>query len=195
MIQWRVVPILKWPMEHTKRRTRSRFGANWSTTTELLERELRFLRGQNIVLQMAVGEQEIRNDGWIRASARPTHPGVLLTFDSKFGPLTYPCDNFTDWKANVRAIALALEALRKVDRYGVTKRGEQYTGWKALPSKVDGGPHAVLAQWSGFSEREVRNDPKAAYRAAAKEAHPDRGGSGEAFSEVGDAARLLGVAQ
>jgi len=32
----------------------------------------------------------------------------------------------------VRAIALALEALRKVDRYGV-RSGSQYAGFKALP--------------------------------------------------------------
>jgi hypothetical protein len=41
-----------------------------------------------------------------------------------------------DWQHNVRAIALGLEALRKVDRYGITRRGEQYAGWKALPAGI-----------------------------------------------------------
>lgn len=38
------------------------------------------------------------------------------------------------WQANIRAIAKTLEHLRDLDRWGVTKRGEQYTGWKALPA-------------------------------------------------------------
>lgn len=193
MIDWRVVPIQVWPVEPTKRRQPSRFDTPWRKTTVLLERELRFLSGKNILLQMAVEDHEIRLDGWIRASARPSHPGVLLTFDSKFGPLTYPCDAFTDWQSNVRAIALALEALRKVDRYGVTRRGEQYTGWKALPAEINGGPHAVLARWANWTEDEVRESPKKAYLRAAQRTHPDKGGTAEAFGEVGEAARLIGV--
>lgn len=42
------------------------------------------------------------------------------------GHLSYPCDTFTTLQDNLRVIALALEALRMVDRYGVTRRGEQY---------------------------------------------------------------------
>jgi len=34
----------------------------------------------------------------------------------------------------MRAIALSLQALRAVDRYGVARRAEQYRGWKQLPS-------------------------------------------------------------
>jgi hypothetical protein len=35
---------------------------------------------------------------------------------------------------NSRSIGLELEALRAIDRYGITKQGEQYVGFKALPS-------------------------------------------------------------
>jgi len=46
-----------------------------------------------------------------------------------------PCDSFRDWEANLRAIALSLEHLRAVDRYGVTtEEEEQYTGWLRLPA-------------------------------------------------------------
>ena len=51
--------------------------------------------------------------------------------------MRFPCDTFTDWQANVRGIALALEALRAVDRYGVTQQAEQYRGWTALPDLRD----------------------------------------------------------
>lgn len=154
-LDWRVVPIEQWPGEQTKNRQRHRFnvestgpyrgrrhGVDWGGTVSLLARELAHLKAKDVLLQMAVTDRDIRNDGWIRANASPTHPGVILTFESKYGPLSYPCDTFTDWQANVRAIALALEALRKVDRYGVTRRGEQYTGWGKLPPA--GGTTATM---------------------------------------------------
>lgn len=200
MPDWRVVPIQDWPTELTEERKESRFRAAWAisrtgnmSTLELLDRELRFLEAENLLLQMAVTPGDIRRDGKIRANATPSHPGVILTFDSKFGPISYPCDAFWDWRDNVRAIALSLEALRRVDRYGVSKRGEQYTGWKRLAARVDGGPHAVLALHARLSEAEVRKDPRRAYLLASKATHPDRGGEAKDFALVGEAARILGV--
>ena len=69
-----------------------------------------------------------------RANASPKSPAVVIAFESKHGPLQYATDAFTHWQANVRAVALGLEALRRVERYGITKHGEQYTGWKQLGS-------------------------------------------------------------
>ncbi len=87
------------------------------------------------MLQIDIREQALRLDGGLRANARPVDfPGVRISFESKHGPLTYATDTHEFWQHNVRGIALGLQALRAVDRYGVTKRGEQYTGWKALPA-------------------------------------------------------------
>lgn len=79
------------------------------------------------------------------------------------------------WEDNLRAIALALEALRKVDRYGVTRRGEQYTGWKQLTAG-DSGPSAergrrLIADAGGVAE-------------ALKATHPDLGGAQIDFESV-----------
>lgn len=49
-----------------------------------------------------------------------------------------------DWQINLRAIALGLEALRKLDRYGITSRGEQYTGWRA----IEATPSSEFATWA-----------------------------------------------
>jgi hypothetical protein len=140
----------------------------------LLARELRQLGAKNIVVQAAVTDADIRLDGKLRANAYPEHPGVILTFDSKFGPLSYPCDRFTTYQDNLRAIALALEALRKVDRYGVTKRGEQYTGWKAIPAKTGGDPgrgHEIIREYGSV-------------KAALLATHPDHGGDPDDFMAV-----------
>jgi hypothetical protein len=45
--------------------------------------------------------------------------------------LIYATDACELWQHNVRSIALGLEALRAVDRYGITRRGEQYAGFRA----------------------------------------------------------------
>ncbi len=45
--------------------------------------------------------------------------------------------SFPAWRINVRAIALGLEALRKVDRSGIARGNEQYTGFRALGSGIE----------------------------------------------------------
>ena len=126
-------PIETWPGPMTAHRVRSPFFASWGSTMKLLERELRFLGAKKVVLQEALLNQDIRLDRKPKANAKAAHPGVILSFDSKHGPLNYPCDRFDSWDDNVRAIALSLEHLRAVDRYGVTRSGEQYRGWARLP--------------------------------------------------------------
>ncbi len=45
--------------------------------------------------------------------------------------LVYATDVCDFWQHNVRSIALGLEALRAVDRYGISRRGQQYAGFRA----------------------------------------------------------------
>lgn len=122
----------------------SRFTVTWTACLDLLYRELDLLDATDLVIECDVREQDLRLDGTLRANAKAASPAVRLAFDSNVGPLTYATDEFhrpswrrggmqEDWQHNVYAIAKSLEALRLVDRYGVSKRGQQYTGWKALP--------------------------------------------------------------
>jgi hypothetical protein len=92
---------------------------------------------------------------------------------------------FPAWQNNVRAIALALEALRKVDRYGVTRGNEQYTGFRALGSGI-AVPAAQMtadealeflcihAGWDAGPDYDDPEDIDRAYRQAAKKLHPPR---------------------
>ena len=177
-------PIVQWPGTLARGRATSPFSAPWRRTEELLERELWNLGAKHTVLQIAVTELDFRQDGQIRASARPAHPGVILAFDSKHGPMQYACDRFDDWQDNVRAIALALEALRKVDRYGITKRGEQYAGWKALEDSK-----GTLSETSALLFLQKYGGLAAALKAT----HPDQGGSPEEFRRVIEARDVLGL--
>ena len=122
------------PMTRPSLRKRSSFSASWSKTDHLLRRELGFLGARRTVMHIDVYDKDIRQDGQLRANARPKSPAVMIAFEHrKHGWLQYPCDRFTTWQDNVRAIALSLEALRKVDRYGVTREAQQYAGFRALP--------------------------------------------------------------
>jgi len=132
-------PIREWPGTLTGAdvRQRSPFSASLTQTLQLLDREIYHLartraHQESAELLVAMPPGAFRLDGRPRADARAEHPGVVFSMDTPHGHLSYPCDRFTTWQDNLRAIALALEALRKVDRYGVTRHGEQYRGFLAL---------------------------------------------------------------
>lgn len=191
------------PSQTTHRR-HGPFDSPWPSTISLLTREARQLGTTLIVIELDLTERDIRNDGWPRNDARPATPAVAVYLDSRHGDLRYACDTFVHWQDNVRAVALALEALRKVERYGVGGRGEQYRGWLALESgdgagTVDDAAQLLLQVANVATERAFpdgwwRNpgDLVAIYRKAAKRSHPDApAGSDELFREVERAYRTL----
>lgn len=193
----------------TGRHVRSQFDTTWTSTQRTLLAEVKYLRGHALVLELDVNESAIRKDGGLYVNARPATPAVRIAFESMHGPLTYATDRFTTWQDNVRAIALGLEALRRVDRYGITKRGEQYAGWKQLPSGTGAEPSHMTADeaWSilgtyGHGPITVQRDRHAqdpgqlvqAFRRARAANHPDRrGGDRGLWDQVEQAAKVLGV--
>lgn len=175
----------------------SPFDATLSATIEQLSRELRMLDAHQIVLQIGYRDQDLRVDGLPRSNAKMIHDAVALSFESKWGPLRYETHEFTGryyrnqegWASNLRAITLAMEALRKVDRYGVSKRGEQYTGWRALPSGSDnehGIPNAQVAR--EYLDERYGGDLKRALMTT----HPDHGGDVQEFHKVMRIKELVG---
>lgn len=197
---------------------RSPFAASWSSTLILLERELDYLGASNVVLEVDVTERDVRVDGTLRANARPTSgPGVRLAFDSDHGPLIYGTDRFgwdngspprfyTDgWQQNVRAIALGLEALRRVDRYAISRRGEQYRGFKAIESGI--AMAAAMTADDALRLLERINEVtlvgslldagriRLEVRVARRRTHPDaNGGAREAWNELERAVAALEAA-
>lgn len=130
-----------WPQPFTKSRVDSAFKATYSQTLKELERELDAIYARNVVLHVDVSDANVRLDGKLRADARPNSPAVLLTFNLPGGdpsdPMLVPCDQYTHWHANLRAITKALEALRGVDRWGVTRHKQQYKGFaRAIPGQM-----------------------------------------------------------
>lgn len=165
-----------------------------------------------IALRVAADPTEIRRDGMLRARARVEFPGVVVSFTSESkGPLSFATDAYEQrwtgdlagWQANVRAIALSLKALRAVDRYGVTRSGEQYAGWR----QIESGPATpagfaspdAAARWirTTAAAAQDRPVPDSAplpdlYRLLARRMHPDmNGGDQTAWHRLDEARRLL----
>jgi len=201
MIDLRFRPLTRWIGEKTDpwKRKKPNFSAQYSRTLDDLERDLAHLRAKNATVEAGFREDQIRNDGWPYSNAAPREPGVILSFDSKHGSLALPCDYFMHWQQNLRAIGLHLEHLRLATAYGVGQKGEQYAGWKALPAP--GGENSLasfaklIGDLSGWEASAIMGDwdiYRAAYRQAAKKAHPDvNADGGMLWNKVQEAARIL----
>lgn len=204
-----------WPQDSTVARKSSPFqhrgrATAFGQTMALLESELKHVKAKEVWLKTGHSPDDIRLDGNLRSDSRtPKHPGVILLFQKAAGwnaeearyeyvEMRMPCDTFVDWKTNVRAIALALEALRKIDRYGVAT-GAQYAGYKALPAGdigVNGFSPELAADFiakaagmgnvPSIATSIIQNSPfaESVYKTAAKSLHPDKGGDAKEFAKL-----------
>lgn len=192
-----VGPIREWPGELTAERRMAPFSATLSNTLGILSREVYNLadtQGQqdSAEVLLAIPAGAFRLDGRPYANAKADHPGVIFSMQSRHGQLSYPCDTFTTWQDNLRAIALALEALRKVDRYGVTRHGEQYRGFLALEATVapmfvstDAAAEHLLRVIGGdMTDLRDKAGLAGVVRRAKFRTHPDHGGTAEEFQRV-----------
>lgn len=178
-------PIDEWPWPLTVQRQRSRFDTPYDRTLTQLDRELEHLDTDVAILSLALTEDRIRNDRTgPYANATPDHPGVMVIAQgTRHGTLRYATDTFRYWHDNLRAIALGLEALRKVDRYGITQGGQQYSGFAALPAPSGSGPSHMthdeaIELLAAYADEEQPRlvDPELLVKRARAAAHPDRHG-------------------
>jgi hypothetical protein len=185
-----------------------------ATRSDLIDEARHLAKGEaiDVIVELVAPDSAFYKDGTGLRSDRShhvAHVGVVLRLvGTKHGDLRYACDAFNSWEANLRAIVLGLHDLRRVERYGIGKRGEQYVGWAALNAGTAMGAAqveeamtveyaaAVLAGGTDgtFSPLDVLGDPddaRAAYRTTAKRYHPDRGGDPAVMAKVNKAWALL----
>lgn len=137
--------------------------------TQRLEGEVERLGGRNAVLSTNVS---LTLSGRPRSDETPTDPGAALYFTFKGRATVLACDKWDRVADNIAAIAAHIDALRRVDRYGVGTIEQALSGYKALPADTAANWRMVLfgvATTSGIGV----DDVQAAYRAKAKLVHPD----------------------
>lgn len=209
-ITWR--PLTAWPADRTRTLSRqpSPFSAGMTDTEATLRRELGAVGARAVVIQVDVKfEAKLRREGRPYVDTQTNTPAVVVTFEKNFGtivrpdwrPVTFACDRFTRWHDNLRAIALGMSDLRRVERYHIAASGAQYRGYTALPASTTAPigtetAAAILAKFSLNHAAAIRLDPaiaKSAARTARAKTHPDAGGSTTDFTLVQEAARVLGA--
>lgn len=170
---WR--PLAAWPYPEQQRRPAT-YRVGYSRTLDDLEHEIELLGGSEVIIGAVVSERDLRMDGQLRLDARLGHPGIELSFEVPDGRrLTFHTDVHDAWRDNLRAIALGLESLRAVQRYGITTGlGEQYAGFAALTA---GGPDPEKG-------RKLVEAEGGSIRKALMRYHPDQGGDPKLFADV-----------
>lgn len=128
----------------------------------------------------------LRNDGFPRSGQRdPGDSGVAVYFQLDGQAQCIPCDVYQRIADNLAAIADCIEALRTIERHDASLMRAAFTGFAQLASpEAIGRPHwRTVLNTDSHKIEEVRR----AYKSAARQAHPDMGGSSSAFHIVQEA--------
>lgn len=164
--------IRDWPGAAKPPRAPAIFKMKYSDSKALLRRELQRVGARDARLALDIRQGDLTTSGEVYADVKPLTSRVLLTFTRSVAgalrSLQFPCWQYLAWQHNMHAIALTLEALRAVERYGATTGDQQWKGFAALGSGDDAG-RAINTQALALS-------PERAARILV-ESHPTMGGS------------------
>ena len=144
-----------------------------------LTRELRLVGASAEILSTNV---ETRLDGLPRSGqGEPRDPGAACYFDRGKKPTVLACDRWDRVADNIAAIAQHIDALRRIERYGVGTLEQAFAGYQALPAH-----EMPEAWWSvlGVAPEVTLDTVETAYRTLARAAHPDAGGSHERMARL-----------
>jgi hypothetical protein len=182
---------LTWPANWKRTpahlRKSSRYKVSFARARDEVVRSLSLMnvRDYNVVISSNV---PTRRDGLPYANMRePEDPGVACYWTKDSERRVIACDSWRTVRDNLRAVGLALEALRQLERTGASEiLNRAFTGFAALPPA--GGDWRNVLGLNGdvtIEQVELR------YRTLAKMLHPDKGGSDEkmvALNKARDAA-------
>lgn len=140
--------------------------------TKRLEDELERLGARDPVLSTNVS---LRLDGRPRSDENPADPGAAVYFAFRGKATVLACDRYQAVADNIAAMAAHIDALRRVERYGVGTIEQALAGYKALPADSASNWRAVFGFAAGTTP--TIDEVDAAFKTAAKARHPDRGGT------------------
>lgn len=134
----------------------------------------------------------LRLDGIPYANYRqPDDKGVALYFTYKKKDVVLCCDKWNKVEHNIWAIAKTVEAMRGIERWGVSDFLEHsFSGFQALPPKAEDQPKRSWWLVMDYQQRPGNMSwdwagVEAQYKSLAKKRHPDMpGGSTALFQEL-----------
>lgn len=135
----------------------------------------------------------LRQDGFPRSDqGEPADPGAAVFFTLRIPiagkwherPLVMSCDKWTRVAWNLYAIAKDIEAQRARARWGCGSIQQAFQGYTAIPEKCGGDSWWVVL---GIPSTATKEEVECAYKKLAKTAHPDMGGTTEAWARLQEA--------
>ncbi len=151
---------------------------------ERLEAEIGRLGGIYPLLSSNI---QLRLDGRpYSGQPEPQDPGVAVYFSLKGKPFALACDRYDKVAQNIAALAAHIEATRAISRHGVASAEETLQAFQALPPPMV-TPPPEPPWWEVFGvvrEMADKDTIEALYRAKARTAHPDKGGSEAAMARL-----------
>lgn len=125
-----------------------------------------------------------------RAGRRdPEDPGVAVYFKLHGKDRVLACDRWDQVQGNIAAIAAHIDAIRRVDRYGVGTLDQAFAGYDALPppGASNRPPWRKVFEFADDA-RLTASDITGRYRHLARQFHPDLpGGSQAAMAQLNEA--------
>lgn len=172
-----------WQRTERHRRRAAAYKVSFARARDELVRHLRLMGARDVIVSTNV---PLRLDGLPYANSRePEDPGVAVYWtDRKKREQVIACDRWNRVKDNLRAVGLAVEALRMLERTGASEILERaFRGFAALPAET---PRRTWREVFGVGPNDTggRAWIDAMYRALAQQRHPDRGGSHEEMLEL-----------
>jgi hypothetical protein len=175
---------ISWPtgITRTVSRKKSQFGAHSvAEGVKEIRRQLSLLSARLPVISSNI---PLRMDGDPYSNpGRMQDPGVAVYFQLKGKPYCMPCDLWQSVEDNLWAVAKHIEAMRGMQRWGVGSIEQQFAGFKALAATSQ-EPWTTVLECDLSADAETIN---ARYKALARSAHPDAGGSHEMMSRLNTA--------
>jgi hypothetical protein len=168
-----------WPKTPPEKREHAKFKTTLAGALANLKRQVQLMGGREVLLS---SNSTLGNEN-------PKDPGVCAYFQwcadlralpEKWQSMAIPCDRWNRIEFNVQAIALTVEAMRGMERWGAKHMiTAMFTGFKALPA-------ATRAWWEvlGLESTEPLEGIKVRYRNLVKIHHPDNGGDPDRFREI-----------
>lgn len=204
-----------WKRTQPRHRLRSRFGFRGSGQVSFANArrdvllELERLGAANVVI---TSDLPTRGDGLPYANGRADDAGIAVWFVLRKQERVFACDKWRSHAENLLAIALSIEAMRGLERWGagdVVTRA--FSGFAALPAggdtSVEQEPALVVRSWQEVfevgalvdvvSQADLLAIVKARHRDKIKQCHPDLGGDAQIAIELNaalsEAERELGA--
>ncbi len=178
---------LSWPLgyKRTAHRKKSIFKQTMDAAQRFLRDELRRMGARDIVVSSNI---PIRRDGGMYSdymNKKMEDPGVAVYFKYNTKPVVMCCDQYSSVWENVYALAKGLEALRGMERWGVSEFLDRaFTGFTAIEAPTSKEWYDVLE----VTPTATIDIIKINYRRLCMDWHPDKNnGDSSRFLEIQEA--------